>query len=99
MRLYDKELSTFEAGEETVNLIKTALPKFFDYGSIYIVGSVSTAMLSWYSQDAVSAVNVALQVLNLIIILFNIKFFMTIPFKKSIKNSSLRILLYNKGII
>lgn len=72
MRLYNKELSTFEAGEESVNLIKTALPKLFDYGSIYIVGSVSTAMLSWYSQDAVSAVNVALQVLNLIIILFNI---------------------------
>lgn len=72
MRLYNKELSTFEAGEESVNLIKTALPKFFDCASIYLVGSVSTAMLAWYSQDAVSAVNVALQVLNLIIILFNI---------------------------
>lgn len=72
MRLYDRELSTFEAGEESVSLIKTALPKFFDCASIYLVGSVSTAMLAWYSQDAVSAVNVALQVLNLIIILFNI---------------------------
>lgn len=72
MRLYDNELSTFKDGEKSINLIKTALPKFFDYASIYLVGSVSTAMLAWYSQEAVSAVNVALQVLNLIIILFNI---------------------------
>lgn len=72
MRLYDNELSTFKDGENPINLIKTALPKFFDYASIYLVGSVSTAMLAWYSQEAVSAVNVALQVLNLIIILFNI---------------------------
>lgn len=72
MRLYDKELSTFDGGGESINLIKTALPKFFEYASMYLVGSVSTVMLAWYSQDAVSAVNVALQVLNLIIILFNI---------------------------
>lgn len=72
MKFYDKKISTFNDGENDINLIKIALPKLFELASLYLIGSISAAMLSRYSQESVSAVNVSLQVLNLVIIIFNI---------------------------
>lgn len=58
--------------DENTNPIKLALPIFIELLLFMIMGNVDTIMLSRYSDTAVAAVGNANQILNTLLILFNI---------------------------
>ena len=70
--LYDSSISKFEENGRTITLMSLALPKFFESVFVGMLSTVSTLMLSGYSQDAVAATSIAGQILNFAIIILNI---------------------------
>ena len=70
--LYDSSISKFEENGRTITLMSLALPKFFEQVFVGMLGTVSTLMLSGYSQEAVAATSIANQILNFVIIILNI---------------------------
>lgn len=72
MKIYDKELSTIHENNKKITLVSLTVPKFFELLSISFIGTVNTALLSDYSQDAVSAVSIACSLLNYFVTFINI---------------------------
>ena len=54
----------------SLNLIKLAIPMFFEVIFNFMIGTVSTIVLSGYSDDAAAATGMASIVMNLFSILF-----------------------------
>ena len=54
----------------SLNLIKLAIPMFFEVIFNFLIGTVSTIVLSGYSDDAAAATGMASIVMNLFSILF-----------------------------
>lgn len=63
-KFYDFNVSKIQENGRTISLSSIAVPKFFEYVCMQILGTVNTLMLSGYSQEAVAATSIAGQILN-----------------------------------
>lgn len=69
---YNTSISKFEENGRTITLMSLALPKFFEQVFVGMLSTVSTLMLSGYSQNAVAATSIAGQILSFAVIILNI---------------------------
>lgn len=68
-KLYDPSLFTLTDSSGTMNLFSLSVPLFFQQIFTFLLGTVNTVVLTRVSGDAVTAVNVAVSVLSIPIIL------------------------------
>ena len=65
MRLYDKSVSCIEENGRTIKFSSLVFPKLFEIIILYVLNTINTFMLSGYTGEAVAAVSLSGQILNL----------------------------------
>lgn len=65
MKIYDKSISCIEENGRIIKFSSLVFPKLFEIIILYVLNTVNTFMLSGYTGEAVAAVNLSAQILNL----------------------------------
>ena len=65
MKLYDKSVSCIEENGRTIKFSSLVFPKLFEIIILYVLNTINTFMLSGYTGEAVAAVSLSGQILNL----------------------------------
>jgi len=71
MKIYDKSVSRIEEYGRTIKFSSLVFPKLFEIIILYVLNTVNTFMLSGYPGQAVAAVSLSAQILNLATTLIN----------------------------